>query len=139
MALVRKEGGDIQRFRRQAAFDRMLCRFFQNEASPWLPKGGYAMELRIRTASTTRDIDLALRQSSSLPSEWNIEVVARRTSKFAGEGLGGFSIVGRIWNIGSLSPAFEHRGHVPAKSHSSRAVGVSASSISLAIHLCGTR
>lgn len=84
MALVRKEGGDIQRFRRQAAFDRLLCRFFQNEASPWLLKGGYAMELRIRTARTTRDIDLALRQSSSLPSEWNIEVVTallRRTAE----------------------------------------------------------
>ena len=40
MALVRKEGGDIQRFRRQAAFDRLLCRFSQDEASPWLLKGG---------------------------------------------------------------------------------------------------
>ncbi len=28
MALVGKEGGDIQRFRRQAAFDRLLCRLF---------------------------------------------------------------------------------------------------------------
>ena len=84
MALVRKEGGDIQRFRRQAAFDRLLCRFFQDEASPWLLKGGYAMELRIRTARTTRDIDLALRQSPSLPSEWNIEAVTallRRTAE----------------------------------------------------------
>jgi hypothetical protein len=75
MTLVGKEGGEIQRFRRQAAFDRLLCRLFQDEKSPWLLKGGYAMELRIRAARTTRDIDLALRQSSAVPTKWNIETV----------------------------------------------------------------
>jgi hypothetical protein len=75
MALVGKEGGDIQRFRRQAAFDRLLCRLFQDHTSPWLLKGGYAMELRIRTARTTRDIDLALRQSLAGPTEWSAEAV----------------------------------------------------------------
>jgi hypothetical protein len=75
MILVGKEGGEIQRFRRQAAFDRLLCRLFQDEKSPWLLKGGYAMELRIRAARTTRDIDLALRQSPAVPTKWNAEVV----------------------------------------------------------------
>ena len=75
MALAAKEGGDIQRLRRQVAFDRLLCRLFKNKTSPWLLKGGYAMELRIRTARTTRDIDLALRQSRSTPKEWNVEAV----------------------------------------------------------------
>jgi hypothetical protein len=75
MALVNKEGGDIQRFRRQAAFDRLLCRLFQDETSPWLLKGGYAMELRIRTARTTRDIDLAFRPSPSIPGEWDVKAV----------------------------------------------------------------
>ena len=75
MALVGKEGGDIQRFRRQAAFDRLLCRLFQDHTSPWLLKGGYAMELRIRTARTTRDIDLALRQPSAGPAKWSTETV----------------------------------------------------------------
>jgi hypothetical protein len=51
-ALVEKEGGDIQRLRRQAAFDRLLCRLFPDKTSPWLLKGGYAMELRIRAART---------------------------------------------------------------------------------------
>jgi Nucleotidyl transferase AbiEii toxin, Type IV TA system len=76
MTLVDKEGGEIQRFRRQAAFDRLLCRLFQDRTSPWLLKGGYAMELRIRTARTTRDIDLALRQSPAGPTEWSAEAVA---------------------------------------------------------------
>jgi hypothetical protein len=75
MILVGKERGEIQRFRRQAAFDRLLCRLFQDETSPWLLKGGYAMELRIRTARTTRDIDLALRQSSTMSKGWNVEAV----------------------------------------------------------------
>jgi hypothetical protein len=63
LASVRRDGGDIQRLRRQAAFDRLLCRLFQDPAAPWLLKGGYAMELRIRTARTTRDVDLAIRNS----------------------------------------------------------------------------
>ncbi len=75
MILAGKEGGEIQRFRRQAAFDRLLCRLFQDEASPWLLKGGYAMELRIRAARTTRDIDLALRQSPAVPAKWSVEAV----------------------------------------------------------------
>jgi len=61
MAAVRRDGGDIQRMRRQAAFDRLLCRLFHESDAPWLLKGGYAMELRIRAARTTRDVDLAIR------------------------------------------------------------------------------
>ena len=61
LALVRREGGDIQRLRRQTAFDRLLCRLFHEPNPPWLLKGGYAMELRIQGARTTRDIDLGIR------------------------------------------------------------------------------
>ena len=35
LALVRREGGDINRLRRQTAFDRLLCRLFR-EANAWL-------------------------------------------------------------------------------------------------------
>lgn len=52
---------DIQRLRRQAAFDRLLCRLFRQPDAPWALKGGYAMELRRSSARTTRDIDLSLR------------------------------------------------------------------------------
>jgi hypothetical protein len=58
LASVRREGGDIQRLRRQTAFDRLLCRLFHEPNPPWLLKGGYAMELRIQAARTTRDIEL---------------------------------------------------------------------------------
>jgi hypothetical protein len=54
------EGVDLHRLRRQVAFDRLLCRLFQQPTAPWLLKGGYAMELRLAAGRTTRDVDLAL-------------------------------------------------------------------------------
>jgi hypothetical protein len=57
---------DLNRLRRQVSFDRLLARLFQSEAAPWALKGGYALELRLKTARATVDIDLAL-QSGVLP------------------------------------------------------------------------
>jgi hypothetical protein len=59
------EGIDLQRLRRQVSFDRLLARFFSEQNPPWLLKGGYAMELRIRTARTTKDVDLSLPADSA--------------------------------------------------------------------------
>lgn len=75
MAQVRREGGDIQRLRRQTAFDRLLCRLFRETNPPWLLKGGYAMELRIQAARTTRDIDLAIRQLPGRTKRWDENAV----------------------------------------------------------------
>lgn len=61
MNIARKESVDVQRLRRQVAFDRLLCRLFKDPNAPWLLKGGYAMELRIAEGRTTRDVDLAIR------------------------------------------------------------------------------
>ncbi|MGH9716201.1 MAG: nucleotidyl transferase AbiEii/AbiGii toxin family protein [Candidatus Acidiferrales bacterium] len=66
--IAAKESVDLQRLRRQVAFDRLLARLFQTaqpSALPWVLKGGYAMELRIKAARTTKDIDLTMR---SVPS-----------------------------------------------------------------------
>lgn len=52
---------DIQRLRRQVAFDRLLARLFYIEPSPWVLKGGYAMELRVSHPRATKDIDLAVK------------------------------------------------------------------------------
>jgi hypothetical protein len=60
-ARARQEGTDLQRLRRQVAFDRFLARMFSKGPKatyPWVLKGGYAMELRIHSARTTKDIDL---------------------------------------------------------------------------------
>ncbi|PYU51956.1 MAG: hypothetical protein DMG53_00785 [Acidobacteria bacterium] len=71
---ARAEGTDLQRLRRQVAFDRFLARMFSKgpkAAYPWVLKGGYAMELRTHTARTTKDIDLTLRDGTSLPKDPN--------------------------------------------------------------------
>jgi endonuclease YncB( thermonuclease family) len=59
-SIAAAEGADLQRLRRQVSFDRLLARFFKEGNAPWLLKGGYAMELRLRTARTTKDIDISL-------------------------------------------------------------------------------
>ena len=69
--LAQEESIDLQRVRRQAAFDRLLCRLFAKPESPWLLKGGYAMELRLKTARTTRDMDLALKQLPMPTRDWD--------------------------------------------------------------------
>lgn len=63
MAMARTENRDIQRLRREVSFDRLLARLFADKDAPWVLKGGYAMELRIKEARATRDIDLALSEA----------------------------------------------------------------------------
>lgn len=78
MKLVRQERVDLRRLRRQVAFDRLLCRLFHDANSPWLLKGGYAMELRLAAARTTRDIDLAIRPHPSGKSVWQPEGIQQQ-------------------------------------------------------------
>lgn len=59
----KKEGIDINRLRRDVAFDRLLVRLFQMSSPPWALKGGYAMQLRTDSARTTKDVDLALKEA----------------------------------------------------------------------------
>jgi hypothetical protein len=64
-AASKAEGVDLQRMRRQVAFDRLLVRLFTEGSPPWRLKGGYALELKLSLARTTRDLDLGL--SSGMP------------------------------------------------------------------------
>jgi predicted nucleotidyltransferase component of viral defense system len=59
--IAREEGVDLQRLRRQVAFDRFLARLFQSGHPDWVLKGGYAMELRLHKARTTKDLDFTVR------------------------------------------------------------------------------
>jgi len=43
-------GLSLQRLRRTVAFNRFLARIFADRLSPWVLKGGYAMELRLHSA-----------------------------------------------------------------------------------------
>ncbi len=69
---AREQGADLQRLRRQVAFDRFLARMFSKgpkAAYPWVLKGGYAMELRMHSARTTKDIDLTLHDGTRLSKD----------------------------------------------------------------------
>ena len=67
--ISRDEGLDLQRLRRQVAFDRFLARLFQSENKDWILKGGYAMELRFQKARATRDLDFTARTASSVSGD----------------------------------------------------------------------
>ncbi len=60
-SISQTEQMDLNRLRRQVTFDRFLARLFQVEPAPWALKGGYALELRFKTARSTIDIDLTVR------------------------------------------------------------------------------
>jgi len=75
----REQGVDLQRLRRQVAFDRFLARVFARGAENWALKGGYAMELRLQEARTTKDIDLTVVHARLLqPLEGEIASRIRR-------------------------------------------------------------
>src|SRR5260370_35468162 len=62
--LAKKEAVGLRRLRRQDAFDRFLARLFregQPRTLPWILKGGYSMEQRIKPARTTTAVSLAFR------------------------------------------------------------------------------
>lgn len=63
--ISRDEAVDVQRLRRQIAFDRFLARLFSGDRSDWILKGGYAMELRFQVARATRDLDFTVRGKPS--------------------------------------------------------------------------
>ena len=69
---AREQGTDLQRLRRQVAFDRFLARMSSQGPKatyPWVLKGGYAMELRMHSARTTKDIDLTLHDGTRLSKD----------------------------------------------------------------------
>ena len=67
--IARSEGFNLQRIRRQVAFDRLLARLFVEGNPPWSLKGAYSLELKLRTARTTKDVDLGLESSPAIDRE----------------------------------------------------------------------
>jgi len=66
----RKHDVDIMKVRRQCAFDRFLTRLFLvDKGNTFVLKGGYALELRMATARTTKDIDLCVQKRKGLEAD----------------------------------------------------------------------
>ena len=71
--------GDLERLRRQVAFERLLARLFVTPDPPWLLKGGYAFELRLnQSARATKDIDLTIPVISHIAEEGDNPIFAVR-------------------------------------------------------------
>lgn len=83
-AASKTEGVDLQRMRRQVAFDRLLVRLFAEGCPPWRLKGGYALELKLSIARTTRDLDLGL-SSGMPPGEQILEALQTAAARDAGD------------------------------------------------------
>jgi hypothetical protein len=71
---------DINRLR------RLLARLFREDSAPWVLKGGYALELRFKSARSTIDIDLTLQrvvgteEGSFRPEEFPLRSLSERHS-----------------------------------------------------------
>jgi len=91
----RRDHVDLQRLRRQVAFDRLLARLFDPELpvrDAWILKGGYALEMRFHRARSTKDLDLTVRttrrgaennQSDSLRERLQLAASSRLPDFFA--------------------------------------------------------
>jgi Nucleotidyl transferase AbiEii toxin, Type IV TA system len=66
---------DLNRLRRQVAFDRLLARLFREDPPPWVLKGGYALELRFKAARSTVDIDLTVQRVPALAGDNQDQIV----------------------------------------------------------------
>jgi hypothetical protein len=75
--ISRTEQVDINRLRRRVAFDRFLARLFRDEAAPWVLKGGYALELRFKSARSTIDIDLTVQKVVAAADSGNAAQIIR--------------------------------------------------------------
>ena len=67
--IASEEGVDLQRLRRQVAFDRFLARLFSKPQTEWVLKGGYAMELRFQAARATKDLDFTVKAAPAGPGD----------------------------------------------------------------------
>jgi hypothetical protein len=77
----RRDDTDLQRLRRQVAFDRLLARMFgapHQMRDGWILKGGYALELRFRQARATKDLDLTVRTTRTQAAIEDVSIVALR-------------------------------------------------------------
>ena len=59
--MAKDNSADIMRLRRHVAFDRLLARLFSGHTKDLIVKGGYALELWINNARTTKDIDISFK------------------------------------------------------------------------------
>jgi hypothetical protein len=84
--IAHEEKVDVNRLRRQVAFDRLLARLFLPDEASWVLKGGYALELVFDKARATIDIDLTLPGLGATDGETN-DIIREMLQQAAGTSL----------------------------------------------------
>lgn len=89
-ARARKSGVNPQRLQTLVAFDRLLARLLKDKDSRFVLKGGYAMELRIKTARVTKDVDLTAVKIKGASREAVNEALLAELQTLSAQDLGDF-------------------------------------------------
>lgn len=90
--MATEKNENLQRLRRKVAFDRLLARLFSSEEQNFFLKGGYAMELRLKTARATKDIDLTSLKRLKGESDLLSSMILEELRMLAQQDLGDFFI-----------------------------------------------
>lgn len=90
--MATEKGENLQRLRRKVAFDRLLARLFSSEEQSFFLKGGYAMELRLKTARATKDIDLTSLKRLKGESDLLSAMILEELRMLAQQDLGDFFV-----------------------------------------------
>jgi predicted nucleotidyltransferase component of viral defense system len=90
--MATEKGENLQRLRRKVAFDRLLARLFSSEEQNFFLKGGYAMELRLKTARATKDIDLTSLKRLKGKNDLLSAIILEELRTYAQQDLGDFFI-----------------------------------------------
>ncbi len=96
--MATEKGENLQRLRKKVAFDRLLARLFHSERQNFFLKGGYAMELRLKTARATKDIDLTFLKRLKGERELVGAVILEELRTLAQQDLGDFF----VYRIGEI-------------------------------------
>lgn len=91
-AIAIEKSENLQRLRKKVAFDRLLARLFASEEKNFFLKGGYAMELRLKTARATKDIDLTSLKRLKGESDLLSAMILEELRMLAQQDLGDFFI-----------------------------------------------
>lgn len=76
----------LQTVQLKFVMERLLARLFQDAETPWLLKGGFAMDLRFRpTARTTKDVDLSIHSRQPVQNETLRELIQTAADRDLGD------------------------------------------------------